>query len=33
MDQGQMVGKIVLQTMLSTKLPEFGLSEHHIAFA
>lgn len=33
MDQGQMVAKIALQRMLSTKLPEFGLTEHYIAFA
>lgn len=33
MNQGQMVAKIALQRMLSTKLPEFGLVEHCIAFA
>lgn len=32
MDQGQMVAKIALQRMLSTKLPKFGLTEHRIAF-
>lgn len=32
MDQGQMVAKIALLKMLSTKLPEFGLTEHYTAF-
>lgn len=33
MDQGQMVAKIAHEGMLSTTLPEFGLSEHNVAFA